>query len=88
MAPVKIVATYQCYNLNTQKLEHLLHRFFGVACLNIDVFDENNRRHTPREWFIVPLSAIEETIELITQGTITDYVYDARQGVILPKQPS
>ena len=87
MAPVKIVATYQCYNLNTQKLEHLLHRFFGGACLNIDVFDENNRRHTPREWFIVPLSAIEETIDLLTQGTITDYVYDARQGVILPKQP-
>jgi hypothetical protein len=85
MAPVKIISTYQCYNLNTQKFEHLLHRFFGGACLNIDVFDENNKRHTPREWFVVPLSAIEETIELIINETITDFVYDARSGKIVAK---
>ena len=85
MAPVKIISTYQCYNLNTQRFEHLLHRFFGGACLNIDVFDENNKRHTPREWFVVPLSAIEETIELIINETITDFVYDARSGKIVAK---
>ena len=28
-APVKIVSAYQCYNLNPQKLEQLLHTFFG-----------------------------------------------------------
>jgi hypothetical protein len=85
MAPVKIISTYQCYNLNTQRFEHLLHRFFGGACLNIDVFDENNKRHTPREWFVVPLSAIEETIELIINETIADFVYDARSGKIVAK---
>lgn len=49
MAEVHIVMTYKCFNMNPQKLEHLLHTFFGEACLNLDVFDEAGNRHTPRE---------------------------------------
>ena len=30
----------------------------------------------PKEWFLVPLSAIEEAIEKIMQGTIGDFRYD------------
>lgn len=88
MAPVKIIATYQCYNMNSQKFELLLHKFFRGACLDIDVFDEKNKRHTPREWFVVPLQAIEETIDLVITGNITDYSYDAQQGRIILKQES
>jgi hypothetical protein len=88
MAPVKIIATYQCYNMNSQKFELLLHKFFGGACLDIDVFDEKNKRHTPREWFVVPLQAIEETIDLVITGNITDYAYDAQQGRIILKPES
>ena len=88
MAPVKIIATYQCYNMNSQKFELLLHKFFGGACLDIDVFDEKNKRHTPREWFVVPLQAIEETIELVITGKITDYAYDSQQGRIILKPES
>ncbi|HZK61715.1 MAG TPA: GIY-YIG nuclease family protein, partial [Anaerovoracaceae bacterium] len=65
MAPVRIVSTFQCYNLNPQKFEQLIHNFFGKTCLNFDIFDENGNRHTPREWFIVPLEAIEEAIGFI-----------------------
>jgi len=77
MAPVKIVTTYKCYNLNPQKLELLLHTFFGTSCLNIDVFDNNGKRHIPREWFIAPLNVIEQAIELIISGEIVDYKYDS-----------
>lgn len=76
MAPVSIVSVYQCYNMNPQKLEQLLHNFFGSCCLNIDVFDKKGNRHTPREWFIAPLSIIEEAIELILSGGIVKYKYD------------
>ncbi len=54
MAPVKIISTFQCFNLNPQKLELLLHNFFGSSCLNIDIFDKNGLRHSPREWFVAP----------------------------------
>ena len=82
MAAVKIVETYQCYNMNPQKLEQLLHNFFGKACLNIDIFDNEGNRHTPREWFIAPLSIIEQAIHLILSGEILGYRYDMDLGIV------
>jgi hypothetical protein len=76
MAPVKVISSYACYNFKPQKLELLLHRFFGKACLELDVFDEEGHRFTPREWFIAPLNVIEETIHLILDGRVTDFHYD------------
>lgn len=76
MAPVSIVTVFKCYNMNTQKLEQLLHNFFGKVCLNIDIFDTKGTRHTPREWFIAALTVIEQAITLITNGEIIHYKYD------------
>lgn len=83
MAPVHIVETYQCYNMNPQKLEQMLHMFFGSSCLNIDVFDQNGQRHTPREWFIAPLDIIEQTIHFVMNGDIVNYRYDPNQQTIV-----
>ncbi len=84
MDEVSIVATYKCYNLNPQKFEQLIHRFFGKVCLNVDLYDERRRRYTPREWFIVPLGVIEKTIELILSGDIVNYEYDEiNQKIVL-----
>lgn len=85
MAPVSIQGAWKCYNMNPQKLEQLLHNFFGSSCLEIDVFDLKGKRHTPREWFIAPLNVIEQAIELIISGRIVDYRFDAEQLVILEK---
>jgi hypothetical protein len=83
MADVGVLQTYKCYNMNPQKLEQLLHKFFGEACLNIDIFDKNGIRHTPREWFIAPLSIIEEAIEMILTGDIVRYQYSfSKQQII------
>ena len=85
MADVRIVMAYQCYNMNPQKLEQLLHGFFGKSCLNIDVFDKNGNRHTPREWFIAPLNVIEEAIQYIIAGSIIHYRYDEVNEEIIEK---
>lgn len=85
MAPVQIVTSFQCYNLNPQKLELMLHKFFGQVCLEVDVFDASNKRHTPREWFIAPLPVIEEAIRLIISGEITEYRYDPATKLIRKK---
>ncbi len=77
MAPVSIVGVWKGYNMNPQKLEQLLHNFFGNSCLNVDVFDDKGRRHTPQEWFIAPIEVIEQAIELIINGKIVNYKFDA-----------
>ena len=83
MADVSIVTTYKCYNLNAQKFEQLIHNFFSQSCLNIDVFDSEGKRYTPREWFIAPLAIIDEAIQLIIKGEIMDYRYDElNEGII------
>lgn len=81
-ADVEIVATYRCYNLNTHRFETLIHRFFGESCLNVDLLNEDKNRITPREWFVVPLQVINEAIELLIKGNITDYKYDKINKVI------
>ncbi len=83
MAEVRIVMTYKCFNMNTHKLESLLHNFFGSSCLNVDVFDNLGNRHTPREWFIAPLDIIEQAVHLIISGEIVKYRYDGEKEEIL-----
>jgi hypothetical protein len=83
MAEVRIVMAYKCYNMNPQKLEQLLHNFFGNSCLNIDIFDKNGNRHTPREWFIAPLDIIEQVIQFIISGEIVKYKYDSMNEEIV-----
>jgi len=85
MAEVRIVIAYKCYNMNPQKLEQLLHNFFGNSCLNFDIFDKNGNRHTPREWFIAPLDIIEQVIEFIISGEILKYKYDSVNEVIMER---
>ena len=81
-AEVKKIQNYCCYNINANKLEQLLHRFFATACLNIDLFDEKGQRFTPREWFVVPLDVIDEAIRLILNGTIVSYKYNIENKII------
>lgn len=75
-APVKLVETFELPRSIAGKIEALLHRFFATA--QIDVWFE--RQGLPvadaREWFSVPLEAIEEAMELIQSEGIQSYEYD------------
>ena len=85
MAAVAPVTHFETYNLNPQKLEKLIHRFFAKACLNLDITDESGKRFTPREWFVVPLSVIEEAIKKLISGDIVNYRYDETTQEIVQK---
>lgn len=76
MADVEVVATYELFNISQTKLEALIHRIFEPARLEIEIKDRFGNPVTPREWFLVPLFAIDEAVEKIKDGTITDFVYD------------
>ena len=82
MAEVSLVMSIKCYNVNLQKMEQLLHNFFGNACLNVDVFDGQGKQCKPREWFIAPLFIIEQAVELIINGEIIKYEYDGNEESI------
>ncbi|MBT7553519.1 GIY-YIG nuclease family protein, partial [bacterium] len=82
MAPVSVVATYKCFNMDPQRFERLLHRFFGESRLNIEITDKNGNNYTPKEWFIAPITIIEKAIEFIINGEIINYSYDKENKII------
>ncbi|MCY4359470.1 MAG: GIY-YIG nuclease family protein, partial [Cyanobacteria bacterium MAG APA_bin_95] len=84
MAEVEIVATYKLYNINSKKLENLIHRIFQPAQLAIEVKDRFGHTVIPREWFLVPLHVIDQAVERIRDGTITGYVYDPQGSRLKP----
>jgi hypothetical protein len=65
MAPVHVIFSLECYNMNTQKFEQAIHTLLGKYCVNLDIFDEKNKRHSPREWFSVDFTTIEKVIDMI-----------------------
>lgn len=83
MADVEIIATYELFNINRTKLENLIHRVFGSACLNIEIMDRFGNPCQPREWFLVPLQAINEAVDRIRDGSITEYRYDPSEGCLV-----
>jgi len=82
MADVEVVATYELYNINRTKLENLIHRIFDAARLDIEIKDRFGTPVVPREWFLVPLFVIDEAVEKIKNGTISNHIYDP-QGACL-----
>lgn len=83
MAPVALVSTFQCYNVNLPKLENLLHRFFDYAAAKVQVTDAQGNYHTPKEWFSVPIETIETAVRLLISGEIVNYRYDAASGQVM-----
>jgi hypothetical protein len=83
LADVEIVATYKLYNINRTKLENLIHRIFDPARLEIEIKDRFGRPVTPREWFLVPLYAVDDAVEKIKDGTITHHIYDVNAAKLL-----
>ncbi len=80
MAAVEVVATYRLFNISRSRLENLIHRIFEPARLDIEILDRFGRPVAPREWFLVPLFIIDEVVEKIKDGTITEYRYNPSQA--------
>ena len=80
MADVEVVATYELYNINRIKLENLIHRVFDPAQLDIEIRDRFGNPVKPREWFLVPIFVVNEVVERIKDGTITNVVYDPKSA--------
>jgi hypothetical protein len=83
MADVEVVATYELYNISRAKLERLIHRIFDPARLDIEIKDRFGNPIVPREWFLVPRFVIDEAVERIKDGTISNFRYDPKSASLV-----
>jgi hypothetical protein len=82
LVPVKIVATWKLANIKRFVLEQILHRVLGPAQLQMSALGRFGGAVEPREWFVVPLSVINEVMTRIQDGSITEFVYDPAIGAL------
>jgi hypothetical protein len=83
MADVDVIATYELFNVNRIKLENIIHRVFDPAQVDIEIRDRFGNPVKPREWFLVPLFVVNEVVERIKDGTITNVVYDPQSASLV-----
>jgi hypothetical protein len=84
LADVEVVAEYRLYNINRTKLENLIHRALAPARLDLSAGDRFGKTVQPREWFLAPLSAINELVSRISDGSVTEYRYDPAKAQFIP----
>lgn len=84
LAGVEVVATYKLFNINRVQLEGVIHKVFAGAALDLTIPDRFGNPVRPREWFLVPLTVIDEAVTRIQDGSITGYVYDRTQARLVP----
>ncbi len=76
LAGVEVIATYKVFGVKPRQLEALIHRVFSPALLDLTLEDRFGNPVKPREWFLVPITAIDEAVQHIRDGSITDLKYD------------
>lgn len=78
LADVEVIATYKLAGINRTKLENVFHRIFAPAQIDLTIHDRFGHPVKPREWFLVPLHVIDEAVQRVRDGSITDVVYDPK----------
>jgi hypothetical protein len=83
LADVEVIATYKLAAINRVKLEALFHRIFAPAQIDLTINDRFGHPVRPREWFLVPLNVIDEAVQRIRDGTITEVIYDVNRAALV-----
>ena len=52
--------------------------------MDIEILDRFGNPVIPREWFLVPLGVIDETVDRIRDRSITGYIYDPAKVRLVP----
>lgn len=89
LAPVKVVAEFEIYNIKARSIEKLLHAYFDKARAEITIPDRFGKSVKSREWFMVPRSAIKEAVDRLVDGSLGETYFDPSSAQIVrkPKEP-
>jgi len=85
-APVKKLASIECYNLNPNKFETLIHGFLHAQRIKMTLTGRDGKAYHPREWFSVPLDTAREVVKRIIDGSIVQYRMDNTTGRLVKKK--
>ena len=87
LAEVQVVAEYKLHYIRRSRLENIFHRLFARAQIDLTIEDRFGKPVKPREWFLVPLPVIDEAVQRIVDGSITEYRYDPAKARLCREQP-
>ncbi|MFU0841142.1 MAG: hypothetical protein ACFWTZ_00730 [Burkholderia sp.] len=79
-APVRILASLDCYNLNPQKVEHLIHAFLAKQRINMTLISSKGEPYKPTEWFAVDRDTAIAVAQHIVADDIMEYRMDNTTG--------
>ncbi len=81
-APVRIVREFMIPSAIASNIETLIQTFFASARIDVTYERDGEKIAVAREWFSVPIEAIDEAIQLISAGTVISYAYDPERRCI------
>lgn len=76
MADVQSEMELAVKDVNPQKLEDAIHRFFSSARFFLSIYGNDKKVYRPQEWYIVPLHIIRRAVDIILQGNAAAYYYN------------
>jgi hypothetical protein len=82
-APVHVVREYLMPSTIASDIESIMHTFFANARIDVTYERDGERVAVAREWFSIPLGVIDEAVDLLSAGTITNYVYDREAATVV-----
>jgi hypothetical protein len=84
-APVQVVTSFECYNLDPRRFERLVHAMLHHQRVNVLLHSRDGGSYRPREWFDVELDTAREIVKRIVDGTIVQYRMDNTTGRLVKK---
>ncbi len=82
-APVHVVREYLMPSTIASDIESIMHTFFANARIDVTYERDGEKVAVAREWFSVPIDAVDEAVALISAGTIVNYEYDPALGTAI-----
>ena len=78
MADVEVKKSYDTFRVNPRNFEKLFHAFFAHTRLDIEVVDRFGKVARPKEWFEVPVQAIDDFVKKFRKhgADIVNYRYN------------
>lgn len=86
-SPVEVVARAECYDLDPQGLEGIIHAFLYAQRIQITLTGKNGARYMPQEWFSINIKDAKAIIKHIVDGDILDYRMDNTTNKLVKIRP-
>lgn len=84
-ASVRILGAFDCYNLNPNKFETLVHGVLHAQRLQVTLTGKDGKTYHPKEWFSVDLETAKQVVRCIIDGSIVNYRMNNTTGKLVKK---